>query len=102
MNNSEGQIGAPIANFRSNYFALYLQDTWKVTPKLSVNWGIRWENDEPFQDKHDAIVILSSVGTTPFSRPSFASGKEILLKAIRLILCRQRSNMYAMGASAIE
>ena len=39
MNNSEGQIGAPIANFRSNYFALFLQDTWKVTPKLSAELG---------------------------------------------------------------
>ena len=58
MNNSEGQIGAPIANFRSNYFALFLQDTWKVTPKLSVNWGLRWENDQPFKDKHDAIVNI--------------------------------------------
>jgi hypothetical protein len=58
MNNSEGQIGAPIANFRSNYFALYLQDTWKITPKLTFNWGIRWENDQPFRDKHDAIVNI--------------------------------------------
>jgi Carboxypeptidase regulatory-like domain/TonB dependent receptor-like, beta-barrel len=58
MNNSEGQIGAPIANFRSNYFALYLQDTWKITPKLTFNWGIRWENDQPFLDKHDAIVNI--------------------------------------------
>jgi len=29
-----------------------------VTPKLSLNWGIRWENDQPFQDKHDAIVNI--------------------------------------------
>ena len=39
MNNSEGQIGAPIANFRSNYLALYFQDTWKVTPKLTLELG---------------------------------------------------------------
>src|SRR4029450_10431278 len=46
FNNAEGQVGAPIANFRSNYFALYFQDNWKVTPKLTVNWGLRWENDQ--------------------------------------------------------
>lgn len=58
FNRSEGQVGAPIANFRSNYFALYLQDNWKVTPKLTLNYGLRWENDQPFKDKYDAIVNI--------------------------------------------
>jgi len=58
FNRSEGQVGAPIANFRSNYFALYVQDNWKVTPKLTLNYGLRWENDQPFQDKYDAIVNI--------------------------------------------
>ncbi len=58
FNNAEGQVGAPIANFRSNYFALYAQDHWKITPKLTLNYGLRWENDQPFRDKYDAIVNI--------------------------------------------
>ena len=58
FNRAEGQVGAPIANFRSNYFALYLQDNWKITPKLTLNYGLRWENDQPFRDKNDAIVNI--------------------------------------------
>jgi Carboxypeptidase regulatory-like domain/TonB dependent receptor len=58
FNNSEAQVGAPIANFRSNYFALYFQDNWKITPRLTLNYGLRWENDQPFHDKHDAIVNI--------------------------------------------
>jgi Carboxypeptidase regulatory-like domain/TonB dependent receptor len=58
FNRSEAQVGAPIANFRSNYFALYFQDNWKITPKLTLNYGLRWENDQPFRDKHDAIVNI--------------------------------------------
>ncbi len=58
FNNSEGQVGAPIANFRSNYFALYFQDNWKITPKITLNYGLRWENDQPFRDKYDAIVNI--------------------------------------------
>ena len=56
--NAEGQVGAPVANFRSNYFALYAQDNWKITNKLTLNYGLRWENDQPFRDKHDAIVNI--------------------------------------------
>jgi len=56
MSGTEGQVGAPIANFRQNYMALYLQDTWKLTPKLTLNMGLRWEYESPFMDKHDAIV----------------------------------------------
>lgn len=56
MSGTEGQVGAPIASFRQNYMALYFQDTWKLTRKLTVNWGVRWEYEAPFYDKHDAIV----------------------------------------------
>jgi hypothetical protein len=58
MSNSESQIGAPIANFRDNYFAVYFQDAWKVNPKLTVNLGLRWEAEPPYLDKHDAIVNI--------------------------------------------
>lgn len=61
MSNSEGQVGAPIANFRNSYYAFYLQDSWKVTPKLTVNLGLRWEAEPPFLDKHDAIVNIDYV-----------------------------------------
>lgn len=56
MSNTEGQVGAPIANFRQNYIALYLQNTWRITSKLTANFGLRWEYESPFYDKHDAIV----------------------------------------------
>ncbi|MBI3696990.1 MAG: carboxypeptidase regulatory-like domain-containing protein [Acidobacteria bacterium] len=58
MNNSESQVGAPIANYRTSYFSFYFQDAWKVTPNLTVNWGLRWENEPPYLDKHDAIVNI--------------------------------------------
>ncbi len=58
MSNSEGQVGAPIANFRNSYTGIYIQDTWKLSKKLTINAGIRWEVEPPFLDKNDAIVNI--------------------------------------------
>ena len=58
FNNSEAQIGAPIADFRSNYYAVYIQDNWKVSPTVTLDYGIRWEYDQPFTDIGDKIVNI--------------------------------------------
>jgi Carboxypeptidase regulatory-like domain len=58
FNRSEAQVGAPIANFRSNYFALYAQDSWRVGSNVTMNYGLRWEYDQPFVDTEDAIVNI--------------------------------------------
>ena len=58
FNRSEGQVGAPIADFRSGYYALYIQDNWKALSNLTIDYGVRWEYDQPFYDKFDKIVNI--------------------------------------------
>jgi hypothetical protein len=42
--------------FRSWYFAPYLQDDWKVSRKLTINMGLRWDYNPTVDEKHDRLV----------------------------------------------
>lgn len=44
-------------------YAVYAQDDWKVTPKLTVNIGLRYSIPKPFVEEHDRTSWLNP--TTP-------------------------------------
>ena len=39
--------------FRWSDFAFYMQDDWKVNPRLSINYGIRYEYNQPASTRDD-------------------------------------------------
>lgn len=45
---SEGRGGAGNTNLRNTYLAPYFQDDMQITPRLKVNWGVRWDLAFPF------------------------------------------------------
>ncbi len=42
--------------FRATIFSLYFQDTWKITPKLTAELGLRYENTPTYHDKYRGII----------------------------------------------
>jgi len=43
-------------NLRTRYHGAYVQDTWKLTPKLTLNYGLRYELFLPWVDKKNGLA----------------------------------------------
>jgi Carboxypeptidase regulatory-like domain len=62
---SDYYIGAPssfvqcsiqLLDNRSRYGALFGQDSWKATPALTVNYGLRWDVARPWSDVYGRVT----------------------------------------------
>jgi hypothetical protein len=60
-NASAGNVAAP--QNRRKSLALFAQDTWKVTRKLTLDYGLRWDLQEPLRELWDRQSTFSP--TTP-------------------------------------
>jgi len=38
------------------YYALFFNDDWKITPKLTVNLGLRWDYETPNYERYDRMI----------------------------------------------
>ena len=43
---------------RDNYFGLYGQDSWRVRPDLTLNYGMRWDLLPPWHEKYNQLQTL--------------------------------------------
>ncbi len=47
----EAAVALARGDFRNNEVGLYIDDVYKVTPRLTINWGLRYELAQPLLDK---------------------------------------------------
>jgi hypothetical protein len=50
---------------RSNYYIFHVGDTWKATPKLSINYGVRWDTMTPATELYDHASFFDPLGANP-------------------------------------
>ena len=43
---------------RNKYFGIYAQDSWRVTPSLTLNYGLRWDRIEPWYEKYNQVATF--------------------------------------------
>jgi hypothetical protein len=43
---------------RNEYLGMYAQDSWRVRPDLTLNFGVRWDRIEPWYEKYNQISTL--------------------------------------------
>jgi outer membrane receptor protein involved in Fe transport len=55
---ASGGQGIPDGAFRETDVGAYIQDNWKVTPKLTLNLGLRYQYYQPTHDKWNKAAII--------------------------------------------
>jgi hypothetical protein len=63
---SNGEHIGPAAISRNN-FNVYFQDSWKVTPKITLDYGLRWEFYTPITERaHRTGGLMTANGTQEY------------------------------------
>ena len=44
---------------RNHYVGLYAQDSWQVSPQLTLNYGLRWDVLPPWSEKYNQLLTLN-------------------------------------------
>ncbi len=67
-----GQVGggnlsvyASQPRWLQSYYGVFFQDNWKVTPTLVLNYGLRWDVDEPRREAHGNTSNISLTAPNP-------------------------------------
>jgi hypothetical protein len=52
------------ASYHNRYYALFVQDDWKLSPHLTVNLGLRWDYEAPRTERYNRMVRGFAFGAT--------------------------------------
>ncbi|MGH9241382.1 MAG: TonB-dependent receptor domain-containing protein, partial [Vicinamibacterales bacterium] len=57
--------------FRSNTYAAYVTDDWRLSPSFTMNIGVRWEYESPVSEQLDRLVNLDVA-------PDFTAAEQVV------------------------
>ncbi len=59
----------PGLTLQTKYSALFFQDNYKVTPRLTLNYGLRYEYETPRTDRYNELTNFNYTATPPLTTP---------------------------------
>jgi hypothetical protein len=65
--NSGSLSSEPSVSHRSSYTAVFLQDDWRVSRRLTLNPGLRYEIGRPRTERHDRMTIFDLGAPSPIA-----------------------------------
>ena len=68
--NDSGSVNpAPSLAMQTTYYGGFIQDDWKVTPKLTLNIGLRYEYESPRTERYNQLDTFDYNLTPPLNAP---------------------------------
>lgn len=78
FNSFSQSTARPIGEFRYNQLEFYLQDTWKLTPTFTLDYGMRFAWIPPQYDANNQIALFNPAAYDPAKAVSLDSGGNII------------------------
>jgi len=67
-----------VARFRNRYAGAFVNDTWRITPKLTLNLGVRYDLQTPMWDRDNRLAnFIFAPGTPGFGTLVTAQGGDL-------------------------
>jgi hypothetical protein len=90
---SSGNVVTPVPYSYRNYYAgVYVNDSWQVNKKLTLNLGLRWELPFPEVERYNRFDVLQPYAASPFAA---ASGIPNLIGTLGLVDSPANPSRYA-------
>src|SRR5262249_40469315 len=75
------RYGNPDKYFRSPGYDVFVNDDWRISPKFSLNFGIRWDYATPVTELYDRMVNLG-LASGYSAAVAVLSGSSLLPRAL--------------------
>jgi len=85
--------------FSQHFYAFYVQNDWRVTPRLTLNMGLRWDYETPVTERYNRLTSYYDLtALNPISDSAQAAYAKILASNANNAVVQQLAQMVPASA----